>query len=147
MHSDPFVPVKSELANRSRSAGATVGTPQATPSSSSQLLSSMHALSLADLPTCPVCLEKMDDTMGLATIFCQHVFHCACLQKWQGSGCPVCRYTQDDTFSRSYSGTEEDACSICGMEDNLWIWYVPAMLRFTFYTDGVQLDLRSIRLW
>ncbi|KAJ3574899.1 hypothetical protein NPX13_g4217 [Xylaria arbuscula] len=30
---------------------------------------------LVELPTCPVCLERMDDTTGLLTILCQHVFH------------------------------------------------------------------------
>ncbi|CAK7200008.1 hypothetical protein SEUCBS139899_002696 [Sporothrix eucalyptigena] len=48
---------------------------------------------LIELPTCPVCLERMDDTAGIMTILCQHVFHCTCLQTWKGSGCPVCRAT------------------------------------------------------
>ena len=56
--------------------------------------------SLVELPTCPVCLERMDETTGLLTIPCQHVFHCTCLQKWSGGGCPVCRYTHDDFSSR-----------------------------------------------
>ncbi|KAI6804497.1 zf-UBP-domain-containing protein [Hortaea werneckii] len=30
---------------------------------------------LLELPTCPVCLERMDETTGLLTILCQHVFH------------------------------------------------------------------------
>ena len=55
--------------------------------------------SLLELPTCPVCLERMDETTGLLTILCQHVFHCSCLQKWSGGGCPVCRYTFDDFSS------------------------------------------------
>lgn len=55
--------------------------------------------SLVELPTCPVCLERMDETTGLLTIPCQHVFHCTCLQKWSGGGCPVCRYTHDDFSS------------------------------------------------
>jgi BRCA1-associated protein len=55
--------------------------------------------SLLELPTCPVCLERMDETTGLLTILCQHVFHCTCLQKWSGGGCPVCRYTFDDFSS------------------------------------------------
>lgn len=42
----------------------------------------------------------MDETTGLLTILCQHVFHCTCLQKWSGGGCPVCRYTHDDFSSR-----------------------------------------------
>jgi BRCA1-associated protein len=57
--------------------------------------------SLIELPTCPVCLERMDETTGLLTIPCQHVFHCTCLQKWSGGGCPVCRYTHDDFSSRA----------------------------------------------
>lgn len=51
---------------------------------------------LVELPTCPVCLERMDETTGLLTILCQHVFHCTCLEKWSGGGCPVCRYSHDD---------------------------------------------------
>lgn len=77
---------------------------------------------LVELPTCPVCLERMDETNGLATIFCQHVFHCACLQKWRGSGCPVCRYTQKDPLSRSKTLEDEDnECATCGATANLWI--------------------------
>lgn len=55
---------------------------------------------LVELPTCPVCLERMDESTGLLTILCQHVFHCTCLEKWSGGGCPVCRYSHDD-FSTS----------------------------------------------
>ncbi|KAF2460660.1 RING-10 protein [Lineolata rhizophorae] len=79
---------------------------------------------LIELPTCPVCLERMDETTGLLTILCQHVFHCACLEKWRGSGCPVCRYTQNDTMLRrgqSADDTTENECSVCGSTSNLWI--------------------------
>ncbi|UKZ76677.1 hypothetical protein TrVFT333_004386 [Trichoderma virens FT-333] len=48
---------------------------------------------LVELPTCPVCLERMDETNGLMTVACSHVFHCTCLQRWKGTGCPVCRFT------------------------------------------------------
>ncbi|KAF9700815.1 hypothetical protein EKO04_001406 [Ascochyta lentis] len=79
---------------------------------------------LVELPTCPVCLERMDETTGLLTILCQHVFHCACLEKWRGSGCPVCRYTQNDAFT-SHRGLDGDApennCKECGATENLWI--------------------------
>ena len=85
--------------------------------------------SLIELPTCPVCLERMDETTGLLTILCQHVFHCACLEKWRGSGCPVCRYTQSPSFIFPYprpgqSGGDPDAepaCSVCDTTSNLWI--------------------------
>ncbi|KAF2178331.1 hypothetical protein K469DRAFT_754624 [Zopfia rhizophila CBS 207.26] len=80
--------------------------------------------SLVELPTCPVCLERMDETTGLLTILCQHVFHCACLEKWRGSGCPVCRYTQNDALA-GLRGSDGDApeneCSVCGSTANLWI--------------------------
>ena len=85
---------------------------------------------LLELPTCPVCLERMDETTGLLTILCQHVFHCACLEKWRfpGSGCPVCRYTQSPSYTfpypRNNAGADEDAeplCSVCATDVNLWI--------------------------
>jgi BRCA1-associated protein len=69
-----------------------------------------------ELPTCPVCLERMDAAVtGLVTIPCSHTFHCMCLSKWGDSRCvfspniylfdlfilrfcqyrcPVCRYSQ-----------------------------------------------------
>jgi BRCA1-associated protein len=90
---------------------------------------------LLELPTCPVCLERMDETTGLLTILCQHVFHCACLEKWRfpGSGCPVCRYTQSPSYTfpyprpSSYNGADdneaEPMCSVCAenVDVNLWI--------------------------
>lgn len=49
---------------------------------------------LLELPTCPVCLERMDATItGLLTIPCQHTFHCLCLSKWRDDSCPICRYS------------------------------------------------------
>ena len=93
---------------------------------------------LVELPTCPVCLERMDETTGLLTILCQHVFHCTCLQKWSGGGCPVCRYTHDDFSSRpgtisklknkkylyaspeDYGEDDPVMCETCGTENNPW---------------------------
>ncbi|KNE59465.1 hypothetical protein AMAG_03743 [Allomyces macrogynus ATCC 38327] len=50
---------------------------------------------LHELPSCPVCLERMDAaTTGILTILCQHTFHCGCLRRWEGASCPVCRYMQ-----------------------------------------------------
>lgn len=92
---------------------------------------------LLELPTCPVCLERMDETTGLLTILCQHVFHCACLEKWRftGSGCPVCRYTQSPSYTfpyprPSHDGTdyghedEEPMCSVCAKtkSESATIW-------------------------
>ncbi|KAF1991755.1 hypothetical protein K402DRAFT_69158 [Aulographum hederae CBS 113979] len=85
------------------------------------------ATPLIELPTCPVCLERMDETTGLLTILCQHVFHCGCLEKWRGGGCPVCRYTQNEAFTlpgrrgTTHDDTAENQCSVCGTTNNLWI--------------------------
>ena len=39
-----------------------------------------------ELPTCPVCLERMDSAVtGLITVPCSHTFHCSCLSKWGDS--------------------------------------------------------------
>ncbi|KAJ5093294.1 hypothetical protein N7456_009155 [Penicillium angulare] len=117
---------------------------------------------LIELPTCPVCLERMDETTGLLTIICQHVFHCTCLQKWKGSGCPVCRYTQDD-FRRGGNitdSTEEPAeCSVCHSEENLWACLICGTVGCGRY-DGAHafdhwkqtahvfaMDLNSQRVW
>ncbi|KAJ2506912.1 hypothetical protein IWW47_001353, partial [Coemansia sp. RSA 2052] len=52
-----------------------------------------------ELPTCPVCLERLDaSASGLLTTLCQHTFHCRCLQRWGDGTCPVCRYTQTSPF-------------------------------------------------
>jgi hypothetical protein len=41
-----------------------------------------------ELPTCPVCLERMDSAItGLITVPCSHTFHCTCLSKWGDSRC------------------------------------------------------------
>ncbi|KAJ8933764.1 hypothetical protein NQ314_013797 [Rhamnusium bicolor] len=46
-----------------------------------------------ELPICPVCLERMDESVdGVLTILCNHAFHASCLEQWGDSTCPVCRY-------------------------------------------------------
>ena len=81
---------------------------------------------LVELPTCPVCLERMDETTGLLTILCQHVFHCDCLQKWRGSGCPVCRHVQPSRstslpFGITVASRDINLCHICDCSEDLWI--------------------------
>ncbi|KAE8131732.1 BRCA1-associated protein 2-domain-containing protein [Aspergillus pseudotamarii] len=117
---------------------------------------------LVELPTCPVCLERMDETTGLLTIICQHVFHCTCLQKWKGSGCPVCRYTQDE-FRRSSQGAlyedEPAECSVCHSDINLWICLICGIVgcgrydgahAFDHYKEtshAFAMDLATQRVW
>ncbi|CAG8635541.1 5633_t:CDS:2 [Ambispora gerdemannii] len=73
---------------------------------------------LHELPTCPVCLERMDsNATGLLTIQCQHTFHCKCLSKWGDSSCPVCRYSQ----KRETLEFSQNECGVCGSTESLWM--------------------------
>lgn len=126
MSNDPFTPAKltSTAGNTQQNIIPTLETPVRSSSALTAKPAPPPQTSLVELPTCPVCLERMDDTTGLATIFCQHVFHCACLQKWRGSGCPVCRYTQNDQTMRTQASgvcNEPSECLVCGSTGNLWI--------------------------
>ena len=122
MTNDPFVQ-KVQNTVKSPSAG-----PLESPSSLTSPLTTKPFApptpNLIELPTCPVCLERMDETTGLLTVLCQHVFHCACLEKWRGTGCPVCRYTQNSAIPGRQTASDEEVenqCSVCGAEANLWI--------------------------
>ncbi|KAK7445414.1 hypothetical protein VKT23_014831 [Stygiomarasmius scandens] len=90
-----------------------------------------------ELPTCPVCLERMDSAVtGLITVPCSHSFHCMCLSKWGDSRCPVCRYSQTLMSSHPASSSSTrptpipfanpsttmlSSCSSCSSTTNLWI--------------------------
>ncbi|XP_047175944.1 BRAP2 RING ZnF UBP domain-containing protein 2 [Vigna umbellata] len=70
--------------------------------------------SSTEQPTCPVCLERLDqDTSGILTTICNHSFHCSCISKWADSSCPVCRYCQQQA--------EKSICFVCQTTENLWI--------------------------
>ncbi|KAH7929115.1 BRCA1-associated protein [Leucogyrophana mollusca] len=92
--------------------------------------------SMYELPTCPVCLERMDSAVtGLITVPCSHTFHCMCLSKWGDSRCPVCRYSQTLLSSHPPSSTSRSrpipfshnttpalsTCADCSSITNLWI--------------------------
>jgi BRCA1-associated protein len=87
--------------------------------------------SIRELPTCPVCLERMDARVtGLMTTACRHTFHCRCLGKWSNGRCPICRYslTEISETSGSASNAQElsttlpaSQCAVCGTSDSLWI--------------------------
>ncbi|XP_013168022.1 PREDICTED: BRCA1-associated protein homolog 2 [Papilio xuthus] len=48
-----------------------------------------------ELPTCPVCLERMDESVaGVLSVQCAHAFHSECLVRWRDARCPVCRCAQ-----------------------------------------------------
>lgn len=104
---------------------------------------------LIELPSCPVCLEKLDSTItGLLTIPCQHTFHCQCLSKWRDDSCPVCRYSHNLTnitslnhdrrlqnlnlresmsqhdnelLAPASANDDNEVCMDCQVRSNLWI--------------------------
>ncbi|KIM44535.1 hypothetical protein M413DRAFT_442504 [Hebeloma cylindrosporum] len=129
--------------------------------------------SMYELPTCPVCLERMDSAVtGLITVPCSHTFHCACLSKWGDSRCPVCRYSQ--TLLSSYPATSsstrtipfadptrqaQSSCSSCASTTNLWICLIcgnvgcgrygqaHAQAHYQATTHLYALELETQRVW
>jgi BRCA1-associated protein len=104
---------------------------------------------LVELPTCPVCLERMDETNGLMTIPCSHVFHCTCLQNWKGTGCPVCRFTNasqeviydpSNPYTQPFGTDASNLCSVCDCADDLWICLICGYLGCGRYKGGHAKD-------
>ncbi|KAJ7626433.1 hypothetical protein DFH06DRAFT_1219913 [Mycena polygramma] len=128
---------------------------------------------LYELPTCPVCLERMDSAVtGLITVPCSHTFHCMCLSKWGDSRCPVCRYSQTlmsshpsvSSSTRSIpfanpSAPTLSACSSCESTTNLWICLIcgnigcgrygraHAQAHYQSTTHLYALELETQRVW
>ncbi|AQZ12426.1 ETP1 (YHL010C) [Zygosaccharomyces parabailii] len=115
-----------------------------------------------ELPTCPVCLERMDsDTTGLITTPCQHTFHCQCLDKWKNSKCPVCRHSSlklsRDSLLRDAGASA--ACSTCSCHENLWICLIcgnvgcgrynskHAIEHYEITSHCFAMDMRTQRVW
>ncbi|KAJ8635060.1 hypothetical protein MRB53_009327 [Persea americana] len=77
-------------------------------------IESAPPIGLVELPTCPVCLERLDqDTSGILTTLCDHSFQCPCISKWTDSSCPVCRF-----FSQQAG---KPTCFVCETSENIWI--------------------------
>lgn len=69
-----------------------------------------------ELPTCPVCLERMDESLDvILAILCNHAFHGGCLAKWEDASCPVCRYVQTP------EAVADNRCMECHSTESLWI--------------------------
>ncbi|KAI9142451.1 BRCA1-associated protein 2-domain-containing protein [Paraphysoderma sedebokerense] len=144
---------------------------------SSPSASNFNSNSLHELPTCPVCLDRLDsNASGLLTILCQHTFHCQCLTKWgdHGGTCPVCRHStfvsetgrNDDTVGAEHSFIElgpdsgaENECEICGSTEALWICLVCGNIGCGRYQEAhayqhyletshlYALELQTQRVW
>ncbi|KZV96389.1 zf-UBP-domain-containing protein [Exidia glandulosa HHB12029] len=119
-----------------------------------------------ELPTCPVCLDRMDSAVtGLVTIPCSHTFHCTCLSKWGDSRCPVCRYSQNLLSSSKSPQPQQgaantmSACFDCSTTTNLWICLIcgnvgcgrygrgHAQAHFNLTTHLYALELETQRVW
>ncbi|RWS28418.1 brca1-associated protein-like protein [Leptotrombidium deliense] len=85
-----------------------------------------------ELPTCPVCLERMDESVeGILTILCNHSFHSNCLDKWGDTSCPVCRYCQTP------EPVPDNHCFECGsQQDSLWICLLCGHIGCGRYVEG-----------
>lgn len=88
---------------------------------------------MAELPTCPVCLERMDESItGLQHIQCSHTTQCYCIDKWGHNQCPVCRYSQRPVLAVSSAKKNthyeyeqiQCECFECSSTDSLWICMV-----------------------
>lgn len=97
---------------------------------------------LRELPSCPVCLERLDTAiLGLVTIPCLHTFHCHCLTKWRDDTCPVCRYLANPAnreVRHTLTGPQEglllvttttnlggpEHCDDCDVALDLWVCLV-----------------------
>uniref|UniRef100_A0A8R1DIH3 BRCA1-associated protein n=1 Tax=Caenorhabditis japonica TaxID=281687 RepID=A0A8R1DIH3_CAEJA len=93
---------------------------------SDELLSA-EGSSLTELPTCAVCLERMDDSV--LAILCNHQFHATCLEQWADNTCPVCRYVQSPEV------VAEQRCNDCGMSNDLWICLICGNIGCGRYAD------------
>ncbi|XP_011082084.1 BRCA1-associated protein [Sesamum indicum] len=103
-------------------------------------------------PSCPVCLERLDqDTGGILTTICNHSFHCSCISRWTDSSCPVCRYCQQQP--------EKSICYACQTSENLWMCVICGFVGCGRYREGhaishwketqhcYSLELETQRVW
>ncbi|CAL8470200.1 g9742 [Coccomyxa elongata] len=106
-----------------------------------------------ELPTCPVCLERLDEHIsGIVTTVCNHRFHNECLQRWGDTSCPVCRYC-------SGASTADSHCQTCGTSRDLWMCLICGHVGCGRYREGhaakhseetnhcYALELEAQRVW
>jgi hypothetical protein len=84
----PFNSMEPEICHIVRVLSIKIDYDDPVPQAISRLRSGSTSASMYELPTCPVCLERMDSAVtGLITVPCSHTFHCMCLSKWGDSRC------------------------------------------------------------
>ncbi|KAI4967983.1 hypothetical protein ZWY2020_006881 [Hordeum vulgare] len=91
-----------------------------------------------ELPTCPVCIERLDqDISGIGATNCDHSFQCSCVSMWVSSSCPVCQFCQ-----KLSEAPTNPTCSVCRTSENLWICVICGFVGCGRYKEG-----HSIRHW
>jgi BRCA1-associated protein len=135
------------------------GSPGASSSTSTQAIagggssSQLRMSGLTELPTCPVCLERLDAHIsGIVTTVCNHRFHNECLMRWADTSCPVCRYCLDSEGHVSH-------CTTCNAAADLWICLICGHIGCGRYRSGhanghwkdtnhcYALELETQRVW
>ncbi|XP_062226929.1 BRAP2 RING ZnF UBP domain-containing protein 1-like [Phragmites australis] len=109
-------------------------------------------LGSTELPTCPVCIERLDqDISGILATTCDHSFQCSCISVWVNSSCPVCQFC--------HKQSEDSTCSVCQTTGNLWICVICGFVGCGRYKEGhakqhwkdtqhyYSLDLETQRIW
>lgn len=106
--------------------------------------------SLAELPTCPVCLERMDEiTTGLLAIQCRHTVQCDCINKWGHGKCLVCKYSQRPVLTSTKQKQQQpqdlqqqvcSECYECQSTESLWICMICGHIGCGRYQDAHAYD-------
>ncbi|CAN4103715.1 unnamed protein product [Withania somnifera] len=115
-------------------------------------IASTPPVGYTELPTCPVCLERLDqDTSGIQSTLCDHSFQCSCVSKWTYLACQVCRLCQQQD--------EKPACSECGTVKNLCVCLIcgfvgcgryekkHAIKHWTDAAHHYSLELETQQIW
>ncbi|XP_020110517.1 BRCA1-associated protein isoform X2 [Ananas comosus] len=102
---------------------------------SSMEIATTPPIGSTELPTCPVCIERLDqDISGIVATTCDHSFQCSCVSTWANSSCPVCQFCQKHA--------DKPTCSICETSENLWICVICGFVGCGRYKEG-----HAVRHW
>ncbi|KAL7586883.1 hypothetical protein Lser_V15G37870 [Lactuca serriola] len=86
-----------------------------------------------ELPTCPVCLERLDhDTSAIKITVCDHSFQCSCITKWPFWSCQVCRLCQQQDG--------KPTCAVCGTSSNPWVCLICSFVGCGRYEKGHAIE-------
>ncbi|KAK1420971.1 hypothetical protein QVD17_22980 [Tagetes erecta] len=86
-----------------------------------------------ELPTCPVCLERLDhDTSAIQITYCDHSYQCPCISKWAYLSCQVCR------LSQQHDG--KPTCAVCGTSSNPWACLICGFVGCGRYEKGHAIE-------